>query len=62
MFNKYFENGKQFTKVVRYFMMYGVAALFIIAGRILAGKTELGLEKGEVEVVEVAYLKKYGIF
>lgn len=43
-------------------MMYGVAALFIIAGRILGGKRELGLEKGEVEVVEVAYLKKYGIF
>ena len=60
MFRKYYHSPHEFTNFISEFMLYGLAAIFVAAVSILS-KRSYKSQHAELELIEVAYLRKYDL-
>lgn len=60
MFKRYYYTAHELTKFVSQFMLHGLAAMFLAAVSILS-KRSFSPHPAELDLISVAYLRKYGL-
>lgn len=60
MFRKYYYTAEDFTLFLCDFMLNGLATLFLAAVNILSKKAYHST-KADIELIQLAYIRKYGL-